>query len=378
MICLFPLQRVLQLLKAYNLERIRVVTMKKRISCLLIFILALSTALTGCGGSSESGKSGPTLNVYVWTEYVPESVIKKFEKKTGIKVNLSTFSSNEDMLAKVKSETEGAYDIVQPSDYMVAQMIAQNMCEKLDKEKLTNIGNMDEVYMNPSYDPGNEYSIPYLGGAGGIAVNTDIIKDTITSYADLFKPEYANQLVVLDDFRAVIGMAAKSIGYGMNETDPAILEEVKKRTLSLKNNIKLYDSDSPKSALIAGDCALAYCWSAEIALAMEENEAIQVVYPQEGPYLFFDNWVIPKGSKNYDAAMEFINFMMDAESAKMVGEEFPYLNPNKAGVELLGDEFINNPAKNPPSEAIAKGEFVGNIDTDSLEIYDQIWTELKK
>ena len=123
---------------------------------------------------------------------------------------------------------------------------------------------------------------------------------------------------------------------------------------------------------------MAYCWSAEVALAMEENEAIQVVYPKEGPYLFLDNWVIPKGCKNYDAAMEFINFMMDAESAKMVGEEFPYLNPNKAGVALLGDDFINNPAKNPPSDAIAKGEFVENIDTDSLAIYDQIWTELKK
>lgn len=351
--------------------------MKKRTSCLVIFVLALSIVLAGCGGSSKSG-SGTTLNVYVWTEYVPESVVEDFEKKTGIKVNLSTYSSNEDMLAKVKSESEGAYDIVQPSDYMVAQMIAQDMCEKLDKDKLTNIGNMDDAYMNPSYDPGNEYSIPYLGGAGAIAVNTDIIKDTITSYADLFKPEYANQLVVLDDFRAVIGMAAKSIGYGMNETDPTILEKVKERTLTIKNNIKLYDSDSPKSALIAGDCALAFCWSAEVALAMEENEAIQVVYPKEGPYLFLDNWVIPKGCKNYDAAMEFINFMMDAESAKMVGEEFPYLNPNKAGVALLGDDFIKNPAKNPPSDVIAKGEFVDNIDTDSLEIYDQIWTELKK
>lgn len=352
--------------------------MKKRqliIMCLMMVMLGI----TGCGASQETktAKTGE-LNIFVWTEYVPESVIEKFEEETGIKVNMSTFSSNEDMLSKVKSETEGTYDLVQPSDYMVAQMIEQNLCEKLDKEKLTNMSNMNEAYLNRDYDPGNEYSIPYLGGAGGIAVNTDVIKDEITSYADLFKPEYADSLVVLDDYRAVIGIAAKSIGYSMNETDPARLDEISEQVMKLKNNIKLYDSDSPKSALIAGDCSLGFSWSAEIALAMEENPAITIVYPSEGPYLFLDNWVVPKGAKNYEEAMQFVNFMMEAETAKTVGEEFPYLNPNKAGVELLGDDFINNPAKNPPADVLEKGEFVNNIDSDALAIYDNIWTLLKK
>lgn len=350
-------------------------TKKLQLLCMTAFLLFL----WGCGSSdSESEKADRSLNIYVWTEYVPESVIDKFEEETGIQVNMSTFSSNEDMLAKLKSETEGAYDLVQPSDYMVEQMIAQELCMELDKEQLPNLTNMNEAFMNPSYDPGNVYSIPYLGGAGGIAVNTDIITDEITSYADLFNPAYENSLVVLDDFRAVIGMAGISLGYTMNETDPTTLEEIKAQTLKLKNIIKLYDSDSPKSALISGDCALAYCWSAEIALAMEENPAIEIVYPEEGPYLFLDNWVVPKGSKNYEEAMEFINFMMDAEVAKMVGEEFPYLNPNKAGVELLGEEFINNPAKNPPAEVLTTGEYVQNISPEALAIYDEIWTELKK
>jgi spermidine/putrescine-binding protein len=347
----------------------------KKFICVVLSILMMFS-MVGCS-SSNTGKNGE-LNIFVWTEYVPQSVVDKFEKDTGIKVNVSTFSSNEDMLSKVKSETEGAYYIVQPSDYMVAQMISQGMLQELDKAQLPNISNMNSAYLDASYDPGNVYSIPYLGGAGGIAVNTDVIKDKITSYADLFKPEYKDQLVVLDDYRAVIGISAKSIGYGMSETDPAILEKVKAQVLKLKDNIKLYDSDSPKSALISGDCNLAFCWSAEIALAMEENPAIQIVYPSEGPFLFMDNWCVTKGAKNYDNAMKFINYMMEAETGKAVAEEFPYLNPNAEAIKLLGDDFINNPAKNPPSEALKNGEFVQNIPTEAISIYDDIWTELKK
>jgi spermidine/putrescine transport system substrate-binding protein len=348
--------------------------MKKAI-CVLLSVMML-TSLVGCSSSPKA--SNGELNIFVWTEYVPESVVKDFEKETGIQVNISTYSSNEDMLSKVKSETEGAYDIVQPTDYMVEQMISQGMLQELDKEKLTNYKNISEAYLDPSYDPGNVYSVPYLGGAGAIAVNTDVITDEITSYADLFKPEYKESLVVLDDFRAVIGIAAKSIGYSMSETDTAVLEKVKEQVLTLKDNIKLYDSDSPKSALISGDCSLAFCWSAEIALAMEENPAIEIVYPSEGPFLFLDNWCVTKGAKNYDNAMQFIDYMLKAETGKAVGEEFPYLNPNEAAVALLGDDFINNPAKNPPSEALKNGEYVKNISTDTISIYDEIWTELKK
>lgn len=356
--------------------------MKKRNKALCLLLAGLMTvSLAACGGGSSAsgGSEQKTLNLYVWTEYVPDSVITKFEEETGIKVNVSTYSSNEDMLAKVKSESEGTYDIVQPTDYMVAQLIAQGMLSELDKEQLPNLSNLNESYLDPSYDPGNVYSVPYQGGAAAIAVNTDKVPSgTITSYADLFDPAYANSMVVLDDFRAIIGAAARSLGYSMNETDPAKLEEVKDRLLSLKSNIKLYDSDSPKSALISGDCYLGVIWSAEIALAMEENPAIEIVYPSEGAYLFMDNWCVTKGAKNYDEAMAFINFMMDPENVQLVLEEFPYMNPNTAAVEGMGEEYAANPAKNPPAADIAKGEYVANLDADVLAVYDQMWTELKQ
>lgn len=361
--------------------------MKKRILAVLMSLSLAVMCLAGCGSNGEaaSGDSatgtaseGGELNLFVWTEYLPDSVVEKFEKETGIKVNVSTYSSNEDMLAKVKSETAGAYDILNPSDYMVAQLISQGMLKELDFEKLPNFSHIGESYKNPSYDPGNVYSVPYMGGAGAIVVNKNKITTNITSYKDLFDPSLKGQLVVLDDFRAVIGMTSKALGYDMNETDTAKLEEISAKLMELKENVVLYDSDSPKSALISGDCSAGMIWSAEVAMAMEEVPSIEVIYPEEGPYLFFDNWVVTKESPNYENALKWINFVMEPENMAMILAEFPYLCANTDAVALMGDEYINNPAKNPPSEAIAKGSYVENLDSATLDIYNEMWTKLKE
>ena len=353
--------------------------MKRRFLAALVSLAVLGMGLSACTSqkADTSGGSGE-LNIFVWTEYLPDSVVTKFEKETGIKVNVSTYSSNEDMLAKVKSETPGAYDLLVPSDYMVAQLIAQDMLKPLDFEKLPNFSHIGESYKNPSYDPGNVYSVPYMGGAGAIAVNTAKVDMEITSYADLFDPSLEGKLVILDDFRAVIGMTSKSIGYDLNETDPAKLEEVSDKLMELKKNVVLYDSDSPKSALISGDCDAGMIWSAEVAMAMEEVPTIKVVYPNEGAYLFFDNWVVTKEAKNYENALKWINFVMEPENMAMILEEFPYLCANTDAIALMGEEYSGNLAKNPPADAIAKGSYVQNLDSDVLDIYSEMWTKLKE
>ncbi len=350
---------------------------KKKIVALFSAAALIASFCTGCGSKKENA-SGEEINVFVWTEYVSQEAIDAFEKESGITVNVSTFSSNEDMLSKLKSESEGTYDIVLPSDYMVEQMISQGMLEELKKDELTNLGNIGEAYLNQNYDPGNVYTVPYQGGVAAIAVNTSLVDIDITGYDDLFKPELKGKIVSLDDYRAVIGMTARSMGYSMNETDKEKLAEIEEKLLKLKENVALYDSDSPKSALISGDAAVGFVWSAEIALAMEENPNIKIVYPREGAYVFLDNWGIPKGSKHYEAAMKFIDFMLGKDAAKMNIEEFPYLTANEAALSAMGEDYCNNIAKNPPSEAIEAGEFVSNLDTDTLAIYDEMWTKLKK
>ena len=220
--------------------------------------------------------------------------------------------------------------------------------------------------------------MPYEGGVACIAVNKSKVDKEITSYDDLFDPELAGKIVVLDDYRAIIGMTARSMGYSMNETDDAKLAEIQEKLLTFKDNVKLYDSDSPKSALISGDCTVGMVWSAEVALSMDENPDIEIVYPEEGAYVFLDNWAIPTGSKNYDNALTFINFMMSPEAAKLNIEDFPYLCPNDAALESMGEEYVNNIAKNVPAEVISGGEFVKYLDSETLAKYDEMWTKLKK
>ncbi|MDR1628588.1 MAG: spermidine/putrescine ABC transporter substrate-binding protein [Oscillospiraceae bacterium] len=360
--------------------------MKKLTAMIMAMAMTLSlfALLTGCGsdpsteGTSGTAAQGGSINAYIWTEYVPESVIKAFETETGIKVNASFYSSNEELYAKLQSESSDAYDIILPSDYMIEKLVSQDMLAALDFSKLENFKNIGESYKNPEFDPGNVYSVPYLGGVAGIAVNTAKVTKEVKSYADLFDPAFANSIVALDDSRAVIGLTARSLGYSMNTADAAELDAIAAKLLTLKSNIKLYDSDSPKSALISGECSLGFAWSAEIALAMDENADIEIVFPTEGAYLFLDNWAIPKGSAKQDLALQFINYMLKAETMVDVLAEFPYVNPNEAALALLDESYTGNHAKNIPAEVFAKGEYIKNLDTATQAKYEEIWTNLKK
>ena len=184
---------------------------EKKLAVLLMSAMLSASLLVGCGGSGTSGGASDagSLNIFVWTEYVSESAIKAFEEESGVKVNVSTYSSNEDLLAKLKSESEGTYDVILPSDYAVEYLIEQGELEELDKVKLPNLSNIDPAFLDEAYDPGNKYSVPYEGGVACIAVNTAMVDKDITSYDDLFDPSLAGQLVVLDDYRAVIGMTER-------------------------------------------------------------------------------------------------------------------------------------------------------------------------
>lgn len=352
--------------------------MKKVLSTIIASVIAIATccSLTGCSDKNKGEKG--EINLFIWTEYVPDSVISKFEDETGIKVNVSTYSSNEDLYAKMKSESDDAYDIVQPSDYMVEKLAAQGMLQEIDGKSFENISNIADQYLNPEFDSDNKYSVPYLGGVAAIAVNTSKIKDgEIKSYNDLFDSKYKSSEVVLDDSRAIIGITASSLGYSMSTTDETELSKIKEKLMTIKPNIKLYDSDSPKSALISGDCSIGMCWSAEVALAMEENPDIKVVFPEEKAYLFLDNWCVPKGSKKVDLCKEFINYMLKPEVMQEVLKEFPYMCPNKEAVKLMGEEYEKNTAKNIPEDVIENGEYIKMLDTDTQAKYEAMWTELK-
>lgn len=340
--------------------------------------LALSAVggASGCGGGS-SAENGE-LNIFIWTEYVPEELIEQFEKEYGVKVNATMFSTNEDMLSRFTSGEDGAYDLLQPTGYMVRHMADQDLLQKIDTSKLENFGNIGSQYLDQPFDPGNEYSVPYAGSITALAYDTDFMAAAPTSWEALWDESCANSLVVLNDPREVLGFTQFLLGMDGNETDPAKLEQVREKVLELKPNIKIYDSDSPKSALIAGDAKAGAIWTAEISLARAENPKIDAAYPTEGCAVGIDSWIMPASAKNVDNAYKFIDFMLRAESGKVVCEQFPYVPVNTAAVELMGEDYINDPVANPPAEAFENGYENETLDTDTLAIYNDIWTELKQ
>ncbi|HEY4689172.1 MAG TPA: spermidine/putrescine ABC transporter substrate-binding protein [Anaerolineae bacterium] len=340
-----------------------------------------------------------TLNLYGWTEYIPQDHVDCFEMVYGVRVNLELYSSNEEMYAKL-SAGSASYDLVQPTDYIISLMIRQGLLQKLDKSKLPVLKNFDPNYLNLPFDPDNDYTIPYQAGTDAIVVNTDAIEDPPKSWADLWKPEFidARRMVSLDDSRAVIGATLLTLGYDVNTTDPEQLEEARVKLTELAKGIKLYDSDSPKTALIAGDVDLGITWTGEAFLAHQENPAIEYVYPEEGAILWQDNYAMPASAPHPDAAYAWINYTMQGNLFWLMLRDFPYTNPDKAALDYAESDtttqvddgaggtitpaelyaaYIESPITNTPPEAVKNGHRITDVG-DALPLYDEIWTRIRE
>jgi spermidine/putrescine-binding protein len=335
------------------------------------------------------------LNLFVWTEYIPKDVQECFQLVYGITVNRDEYSSNEEMYAKLKAGGT-SYDIVQPTDYIVEPMIRNNLIQKLDHSKLPILSNFNPNYMDLAFDPGNAYTLPYEAGTDAIVYNADKVKTAPKSFADLWNPEYAGRMVFLDDSRSVIGLTLLTLGYDVNTKDPAQLDQAKAKLKQLVPNIKLFDSDSPKTALIAGDVDLGMTWTGEAFLAQQQVPSMTYVYPTEGAILWQDNYAIPTGAPHADAAYAWLNYTMQGDVFWMVLRDFPYTNPDQAALDYskgnqmavqdsngnnttlakLYDAYMNSPITNTPLDALKAGHRIQDVG-DALPIYDQIWTEVK-
>ncbi len=338
----------------------------KKLIILLVFIFLLS----GCSNNEE------VVNILNWSSYIPNEVIKDFEESTGIKVNYNTYSSNEECLAKLQAAKSGTYDLIFPSDYLVELLIEKEMIQKLDKTKLNNISNLNTNYLDLEYDPSNVYTLPFLAASVVIVYDEEFVNKEITSYNDLLSSEYADNIVLLDDQRIIIGMALLALGYDMNDTNDSHIEEAINWLLALKPNIKAFDSDSPKTFMITKETKIGVMWNAEAALAMNEVPSLKVAYPSEGFNISIDNFAIPSNAKNLDNAYKFIDYILKPEVMQRIIEEYPYKNLNIKTQELLSDTYINNIAANIPDNYFNRGLFVKNIDEAILK-YDKAWVSIK-
>lgn len=342
-----------------------------------IFRIALFLLLTAGIFFPVSYAVQNEVNVYAWTGYIPSSVIQQFTKETGIKVNLSEYDSNETMYAKLKTSPEAGYDLVIPSSYFVERMAKQHMLEKLDKSELPNFKNINEALLHKSFDPQNNYSIPYFWGSTGIVINSDYIKENeVKSWEDLWNSKYKNQLMMLSDIREVFGMALLTLGYSVNDKNPEHIRQAYEKLRKLLPNVKIFNSDAEQTIYIDEDAVIGMGYNGDINLTQKENSKVKYIYPKEGFTIWIDCVAIVKNAPHLQNTYKFINFLMRPDIAAVASEEIGYSTPNSAAEKFLPKEDRKNITINPTREILKRGEIQTDIG-DTLAVYSKYWEKLK-
>lgn len=322
--------------------------------------------------SFATGLRAEELNLFGWSEYVPQTVLEGFTKETGIKVNFETFSSNEELISKLVAGG-GHYDLVQPSDYAAEVMIRQKLLAPLDRSKLPNLKNLDAAYVGRPHDPEGKFTVPYMSGSVGIVINTEKVTTPIKGYHDVFQPRFKDRIVVLNDSREIVSWALESLGLPMNTINAGSLAKARPVVAEWVKLVKVFDSDSPKTALLNGDVDLGVVWSGEAAILWNQNKKFHYVIPAEGAHLFIDVLAIPTGAKNPAAAHQFINYILRPEVSRLISAAFPYTNPNAAARALLTADELANPASYPKGGKLETFRDIGKVAAD----VDRLVTDLK-
>ncbi|RKP51373.1 extracellular solute-binding protein [Cohnella endophytica] len=327
--------------------------------------------------SSEGYSGSNTLTIYNWGDYVDPELIAEFEKESGLKVIYQTFDSNEAMMTKI-SQGGTTFDISIPSEYAIEKMKEDNLLLPIDHSKIPNLANIDSRFLDLSFDPDNEYSIPYFWGTVGIIYNSDLLGGkTFKSWNDLWSPDLRNQILLVDGAREVIGFGLNSLHYSLNDTNEDHLQEAKRKLGTLTPNVKAIVGDEIKMLLAQEEAAVGVVWSGDAAEIMGENDKLDYVIPEEGSNVWFDNMVIPKTARNIEGAHKFINFMLDPEHAAQNAEYVGYATPNAKARELLPEEISQDERFYPKEELTNKLEVYENLGKKMLSHYNELFLEFK-
>ena len=318
------------------------------------------------------------VNVYAWAGEISDDLVKQFEDETGIKVNFSTYQSNEVMLAKLRAGSMASYDVVMPSSYFVDRLRKADMLAELDKSKLPNWKNLSPEFLNPAYDSESKYSAPFIWGVTGIFVNSKYVDPkSIRKWQDLWNPIYSNELLLLDDTREVFSMALISLGYKVNDLDPQHIEQAFQYLKKLMPNVKVFSTETVISIMVDEDAKLGMAWNGDVYRASRENKDVRFIFPEDGFVIWVDNLAIPKNAPHKDEAHAFINFMLRPESGVITATKMNYPITNLAGQKLLPAEIRNNPIIYPAKEILKRGQYPRDLGEQTLDFYEKYWEELK-
>ena len=339
----------------------RSITTRSLIGALLSLAL-----LTGACGEEETGveaadcevdQTDGDLNIFNWAEYIDPELLDAFAAEYGVGVTIDVYDSNEAMQPIISAGNSG-YDLIVPSDYMVAILIAGEDIQPLNKDAIPNAANISSDFENLIYDPDGEYSLPYQWGTTGIAVDTAVVgTDFPRSWSIIFDASfadaYAGRISLLNDPRETLGAALKFLGYSLNTTDEDELEEAKDLVAEARGRVAAFDTDQADELLTTGETVIAHGYSGDMFTQfLETDDPSRYVYfvPEEGGTRWIDNMAIPHDAPNPCTAHTFINWLLDGENGAALSNYNYYSTPNEAALDGLDEDlldFVNDPAVIP-------------------------------
>lgn len=337
---------------------------------LLLLPCALLAFFSGCG------QPKPTLNLYIWADYIDPDLVREFEQAQGCRVVMDTFDSNESMYAKLKAGATG-YDLIVPSSYMARVLYDEKLIRDIDHAQIPNLVHVDRLYLTAkAFDKAMTYSVPYMLGTSGIAAIGDQVSDFKPSWSMFLRSDLAGRMTMLNDMRETLGAALLTLGYSINSTDDAQIRQAGDLVIQWKRNLAKFENEQYKGGLASGEFLLVHGYSGDILQAREENENIVYALPEEGFSLACDDFVIPLSAQDVALAHAFINFLHDPANAARNTTFVYYLCPNTPSYELLDEEVKSDPTVFITPASLKKGEIIRDLGPDNAK-YITVWDSVK-
>ena len=342
--------------------------MRAKKAAAVMLCAALTAAMAT--GVNVSAKDKDELVLYTWDGMIPQDVLDDFEKETGTKVVYSNFDTDETMLEKLSQAKGGDYDVVIADDYIIESAVKEGLVQKLDKDAITNWGNINPLFQGQFYDPDDEYTVPYGAGIPLIVYDPDQVDIDIKGYKDLWDSSLEDSVAIIGAYRVICGITQLSMGESMNEDDVDVISRTGEKLQELAPNIRLIQDDNTQNALLNGEASVAFLYTSQVTQALKDNPDLKVVYPEEGLGFGILGTFIPSEAPNAEAANEFINYLLQPEVTAKCINSVGYYNTNKAADDLVDENLV-------VPDDVTKGESIENVSQEAEQEYNKIWTEFK-
>ncbi|WP_419320041.1 ABC transporter substrate-binding protein [Caulobacter sp. ErkDOM-E] len=341
---------------------------------------AIGLTFTACGekpAPAAGGAEEAKLNFYNWDTYIGDTTLADFKTATGVDVNMSLFATNDELFAKLKAGNPG-FDVIVPSNEFVTRMGQAGLLEPLDHAKIPNLTNIDPAFMDPEYDPGRKYSMPYTWLVLGIGYRKSKVKGVPDSWKYLFdSDQYKGKIALLSESADLIRLSAKYKGHSVNKIPPELLAEIEAMLIKQKPFIKAFHDDNGQDMLASGEVDLVLEYNGDIAQLMTEDDDVGFVVPKEGSLINSDTLCIPKGAPRPLNAHKFINYLLDAQAGAAISKTILYPTPNAAAKALMPDDYKNNPVIFPPLDVMAKCEYGAFEGAEKASQYEEVITRVR-